>query len=149
MDKLVYIEGVILTPEKIISNRRGDIYHAIKIYSKGYQGFGEVYFSFITKNSIKAWKKHIRMTLNLVVPVGKIKFVLFDDRIGSTTYGSTEELSLGPDNYCRLTIPHGIWYGFQGLDSDINLLCNVANMVHDDAECQSMELSNHIIPYSW
>ena len=41
--------------------------------------FGEVYFSSIKPKSVKAWKLHKKMTLNIVVPVGKVRFALFDD----------------------------------------------------------------------
>ena len=37
--------------------------------------FGEAYFSKIKFNKIKAWKYHSKMTLNLAVPHGKVKFV--------------------------------------------------------------------------
>ena len=42
--------------------------HGIKKNDTGYVGFGEVYFSYINPKAVKAWKKHNRMTLNLVVP---------------------------------------------------------------------------------
>ena len=42
--------------------------------------FKESYFSTVNGDVIKPWKKHNKMTLNLVVPLGEIKFVLFDDR---------------------------------------------------------------------
>ncbi len=149
MDKLTKIEGVLLTPEKIVSNSNGDIYHAVKSCSVGYVGFGEAYFSFVRQNAIKAWKKHLRMTLNLVVPVGRIKFVMCDGRAGSPTYGVIQEIILSKDNYCRLTIPAGVWNGFQGLDEGINLLMNVADMQHDPAESERMEVENDTINYKW
>ena len=57
----------------------------MKETSAGYAGFGEAYFSQVDKGAIKAWKRHKKMTLNLLVPVGEIKFVLFDDREASNT----------------------------------------------------------------
>ena len=77
------IEGVFITPQNIIETPGGDVMHAMKEIDAGFYGFGEAYFSEVSFNSIKAWKRHKQMTLNLVVPVGKIKFVLFDNREGS------------------------------------------------------------------
>ena len=72
------MDGVILTPLKKIYHPKGDIYHAMKKSDEGYNGFGEVYFSTIHKNDIKGWKKHLKMTLNIVVPIGEIKFVVYN-----------------------------------------------------------------------
>ena len=45
-----------------------------------YNGFGELYFSEVNFGEIKAWKKHKKMVMNLIVPCGEVKFVFFDDR---------------------------------------------------------------------
>ena len=79
MDK-INIEGVILTPLKKISHPRGDVFHGMKKSDNGYAGFGEAYFSTIKNGEIKGWNKHKRMTLNLVVPVGKVIFIIYDGR---------------------------------------------------------------------
>ena len=83
----VTIEGVIVTPLKQIYNPRGDVWHAMKCSDPGFDGFGEAYFSTIYHKDTKPWKKHLRMTLNFVVPVGKIRVVIFDDRPESPTKG--------------------------------------------------------------
>ena len=79
------IKDVVVTKLDIIETLGGDVMHAMKESSVGYVGFGEVYFSQVNKGAIKAWKRHKKMTLNLVVPVGEIRFVLFDDREVSNT----------------------------------------------------------------
>ena len=71
------IEDVILTPLKIIDVPGGSVMHAMKKDDLGYSNFGEAYFSEIEPNNIKAWKRHRKMTLNLIVPNGEIRFVLF------------------------------------------------------------------------
>ena len=78
-------------------------------------------FLLLIFKDIKAWKKHKIMTLNLVVISGLIKFVFYDDRIGSSK-GNFSEFLLGPDNnYSRLTVPPEIWMGFQGCQSGKNI----------------------------
>ena len=143
------IHDVILTPLKIIENDKGDIYHSIKNIDKGFKGFGEAYFSTIKQNVIKAWKKHLIMTLNLTVPVGKVKFVLFDDRKDSPSYGHVEEMILSTENYLRLTVPPNIWIGFQGINSGLNLILNIADIVHNPDEQINIELNKIDIPYKW
>jgi dTDP-4-dehydrorhamnose 3,5-epimerase len=80
------MEGVTVHPLKHIVVPKGDIYHALKSTDEGYVGFGEAYFSQIEHGAAKGWKRHNRMTLNLVVPVGAVKFVIYDDREGTTRF---------------------------------------------------------------
>ena len=51
----------------IIPLKKGNVFHALKTTESDFQGFGEAYFSTVNFNDIKAWKKHKKMTLNIVV----------------------------------------------------------------------------------
>jgi dTDP-4-dehydrorhamnose 3,5-epimerase len=141
------IEGVILTLLKNIFHPSGNILHAMKATDPGYKGFGEAYFSTVNYQAIKGWKKHKIMTLNLVVPVGKIRFVIYDDRNESPTKGIFEEIVLSPENYQRLTIPPHVWLGFQGLEKELNLLLNIGDITHDPLEAENLEINT--FKYDW
>ena len=132
---------VVLTPLKRIFNPKGDIYHAMKSSDIGYRGFGEAYFTTINKNEIKGWKKHNRMTLNLVVIVGRVKFVIYDE---ITRKFSTVILS--PTNYQRLTINPQLYFAFKGLKEN-NIILNIANLQHDPYEVENLDISK--INYEW
>ncbi len=134
MDKLNLIDGVILSPLKIIENPLGNIYHGMKSSDSGYSGFNEAYFSTINYNQVKPWKKHLKMTLNLIVPVGEIRFVLYDERENSKSYKNFLDVTLSKKNYQRLTIPPNVWVCFKGIGKEINLLLNLANLNHDPNE---------------
>lgn len=134
------MEGVLLTPLKQIHHPKGDVFHGMKKSDPGYSDFGEAYFSTVHPGDVKPWKKHLRMTLNLVVPVGRIRFVMHDDRPDSATKGQTLAVEIGPDNYQRLTVSPGIWMAFEGLDQGLNLLLNVADMEHDPDEVERADL---------
>jgi dTDP-4-dehydrorhamnose 3,5-epimerase len=142
------IDGVILTPLKRIFHTKGDVFHAMKQRDTGYNGFGEAYFSTIHFSDIKPWKKHLQMTLNFVIPVGDIRIVMYDDRIDSSTNGNYFEVTLGQDNYQRLTIPPNIWVAFSGIGKNLNLLLNIANLEHDPLEVERKENLEEI-PYNW
>ena len=143
------IEGVILAPLKIIPVDKGDVLHAMKRTDASFCGFGEVYFSTVNKGQVKAWKRHRKMTLNLVVPCGEIKFVLYDERVGSPTYGKFFEVALSRRNYQRLTVPPMIWMGFQGMGDGVNMLLNIANIPHDPQEADRLDVNNVLIKYNW
>jgi len=130
------MDGVILTPLKQISNPKGDIFHAMKKSDDGFNGFGEAYFSTIHKDDIKGWKKHTKMTLNLVVPIGKIEFIIYDEN--SKEFFSVQ---LSKDNYQRLTVKPNLWMAFRGLDEK-NMLLNLASMEHDIDETESKDLES-------
>jgi len=140
------IDGVILTPLKQIYHPKGDVFHGMKKSDSGFSGFGEAYFSTIHAGDVKPWKKHLRMTLNLVVPVGKIRFVVYDDRNGSSTQGQTMSVELGPDNYQRLTLPPGVFMAFEGVGEGLNLLLNVADLEHDPDEVERVDLDRFEYP---
>jgi dTDP-4-dehydrorhamnose 3,5-epimerase len=142
------IKQVILTPLKIIEGQAGNVMHALKATEASFDGFGEVYLSTVRQHCVKGWKKHRHMILNIIVPVGVIKFVLCDDREDSETYGRIQEITLSPDNYQRLTVPPGVWMAFQGLSEGENMLMNVASIAHDPSEAESLPLDSTLIPYT-
>ena len=142
---LVMIKGVIITKLDVIDTLGGNVMHAMKESSVGYAGFGEVYFSQVDKGAIKAWKRHKKMTLNLVVPVGGIRFVLFDDRKVSNT--QFQEIIISKDDYYRLTVPPMVWMGFQGLSESSAMLLNIADIEHEPDEVNRKEMSE--INYNW
>ena len=139
------IKDVIVIHLDVIDTPGGNVLHAMKGSSAGYSGFGEAYFSQVDKGVVKAWKRHKKMTLNLVVPLGAIKFVLFDDRDMSNI--QFQEIIISRDNYCRLTVPPMVWMGFQGLSSEGSMLLNIANIEHDPGEVHSLEIDK--INYDW
>lgn len=141
------IDGVELTSLKVIDVAGGDVLHAMKINDKGYEGFGEAYFSLIERGIIKCWKLHKEMTLNLVVPIGAIRFVIFDNRKDSSTYGCFQEVTLSRENYMRLTVPPMLWLGFQGLSEKDSLLLNIANIRHNPNEMISKKINE--INFDW
>lgn len=143
----ITMPGVLLTPLKRILHPKGDVFHAMKASDPGFSGFGEAYFSTIKPGDIKGWKQHRHMTLNLVVPVGEIWFVLRDGRDSSPAGHAFFDVSLSPQNYQRLTVPPGVWVGFKGLGRDLNLLLNLADREHDPAESENIPLDR--IPFDW
>lgn len=141
------MKGVTITPLKVIEGEKGKVMHALKASEPGYVSFGEAYFSSVDHKQVKGWKKHKKMTLNLVVPVGEIKFVIFDDREQSSTNNQFFEINVSEKNYCRLTIQPGLWVGFQGQAGGLNLLLNIADIIHDPLESENKALEE--IKYEW
>jgi len=139
------IDDVLITPLKIMQVNEGDVFHGIKSSDKGYVGFGEAYFSSIKPGQTKGWKRHQKMTLNIIVPSGEIQFVMFDDRNNSE--GRFQDIVISLKNYCRLTIPPMVWIAFKGLSDENSILLNVASIPHDPTESEVKKLDE--IKYKW
>ena len=133
------MDGITLTPLKKIYHPKGDIFHAMKASDVGYEGFGEAYFSNVSYNEIKGWKQHTEMTLNLIVVIGEIRFVIYDEK---TFFNVT----LSINNYQRLSIAPGLWVAFKGLSAS-NMLLNLASIEHMPRESNNMALDG--IDYDW
>ena len=139
------LADILVTPLQRIETAGGDVLHGMKKSDSGYSGFGEAYFSWVSTGAIKAWKRHSQMTMNVVVPVGQVKFVFH-----CVTNDGVEEFrveEIGEDRYARLTVPPGIWFGFQGLHTPQSLLLNMANIPHDPNEVERLALKD--INYDW
>lgn len=131
-----------VTPLSTVPAEGGAVMHAMTRTSAGYADFGEAYFSWVVLGAVKAWKRHKRMVMNLIVPVGKVRFVFWAEDVNSFR---VEEIGL--DRYSRVTVPSGIWFGFQGLASPQSLVLNIASIPHDPDEVERIKLSQ--IKYDW
>lgn len=138
----ISLNDILITPLERIATTGGNVLHAMKQTDAGYAGFGEAYFSWVAVGAVKAWKRHTRMTMNVVVPVGKVQFVFCLD--GADEFRVEE---IGVCRYVRLSVPPGVWFGFQGLAAPQSLVLNVANIPHDPNEVERLALSE--IKYGW
>ena len=139
------LADILVTSLRRIENAGGDVLHGMKQSDVGYTGFGEAYFSSVSAGAIKAWKRHTQMTMNVVVPVGQVRFVFCCVNADGIEEFRIEEI--GVDRYARITVPPGIWFGFQGLHTPQSLLLNIANIPHDPNEVERLALTD--INYDW
>ena len=126
---------VVVNKLKRINVEGGDVLHCLKSSDKSFKEFGDAYFSFIEMNYIKAWKRHIKMTMNLIVPIGSVQFVFY-----SPDKNLIMNTKIGEDNYCRITVSPGVWFGFKGIAKDKSCIVNISNIIHDPLEIEKMPL---------
>jgi len=134
------MDGVTIHPSRVIPHPKGDILHGVKASSDCFEQFGEAYFSTINCGEIKGWKKHTKMVLNFLVPVGEVQFVVYN---GTDFF----KIILSKENYQRLTIAPNLWVAFKGVSSQTNLILNVASIEHNPDEAENVELED--ISYDW
>lgn len=143
------IDGLIVTPLRRIEDERGAVMHMLRSDSPVFRQFGEIYFSTVHPGAVKGWHIHSRMVLNYAVPVGTIRFVLYDDRPGSPTRGEVQEIVMGEDNYCLVTVPPGLWSGFAAVGGRTAMVANCASIPHDPTEADRRDPFDPSIPYDW
>ena len=114
---------------KIIKITAGNIMRILKKKNLTKGGFGEAYFSKIKFRSIKAWKYHKKMFLNLIVPVGKVKFVFYSEQDNRFRV-----IEIGEKKYSRITVPPKIWFGFKGIGKSESIILNITNIEHNPKE---------------
>lgn len=143
------IDGVLVVPRRQILDERGAIYHFLRNDDPEFQQFGEVYFSWVYPGVIKGWHMHKKMTLNYIVPVGRIKLVLYDERPDSPTRGELQEIYLGEGNYQLVQVPPLVWNGFKGIGIQPAMVVNCATLPHDPDEIARLDPFTPDIPYDW
>ena len=144
------VDGVLITGLLQIVDERGAVLHHMRSDAPEFTTFGECYFSEMFPGAVKAWKRHRKQTQHLAVPIGRVRFVIYDDRDLSVTNGSLEIVELGrPDNYNRLRIPKDLWYGFTCLSDHPALIANCTDLPHDPIDTELRAEDDSRIPYHW
>ena len=147
--KKTTIDGLEIFPIRKIENENGKLLHVLRSDAPHFEKFGEAYMSVTNPGVIKGWKFHKTLRQNFVVPVGKVKFVFFDDRENSKTRGELAHIETGEDDYFLLKIPARLWYSFKTISDKPSYILNCATDPHDPQEAVAMDLVNDLIPYRW
>ena len=143
------IDGVIITPLRTILDERGMVRHMLKSTDPHFRQFGEIYFSIIFPDAIKAWHVHKKMELNYAVVSGNIKLVLYDARESSPTHKEIQEIFMGEDNYVLVTVPPHVVNGFKAVGDTRAIVANCATIPHDPTEIERIDPFDKSIGYSW
>ena len=143
------IYDVKITPLKIIPDERGKVMHMLRNDDLIFKKFGEIYFSTIYQDKIKAWHLHKESTLNYACIKGRVKLVLYDDRDKSPSKGVIQEIILSPENYSLVSIPNNIWNGFKGLHKEESVIANCLTEPHNEKEMVRKDPFTKSINYKW
>ncbi|MEK9155504.1 MAG: dTDP-4-dehydrorhamnose 3,5-epimerase family protein [Patescibacteria group bacterium] len=141
------IEGVLLTPKKIVGDERGKVMQVLRADEPCFLKFGEAYISAIFPNVVKGWKLHTLSTSNMVVPVGEVQFLMHDTREGSVTKGKYENVTIGESNYQLLTIPPGVVYAWRNTQEQTAFVLNCATELWSPNESSNLSLDTY--PCEW
>ncbi len=125
----------------VINNKKGDILKGFLKSDNKSIDVKEVYFSEINPKQIKAWKKHKRMTSNLIAVKGEIKIV-----VQKKDKSFISEI-ISKKNYKMISVPPNFWFGFQCIGDKVGMLVNISNEEHDDLESDQLDIEK--ILFDW
>ena len=131
-----------VTPLKIKKISSGDVMRVLQKKELKKWSFGEAYFSKIKFKKIKAWKYHLKMTLNLAVPFGRVKFVFYSQK-----ENRFRVIEIGERKYLRITVPPKVWFGFKGMAKNESIILNIANTEYNSKEI--LRLKKNKIKFNW
>ena len=131
-----------VTPLKIKKISSGNVMRVLQKKELKKWSFGEAYFSKIKFKKIKAWKYHLKMTLNLAVPSGRVKFVFYSQK-----ENRFRVIEIGERKYLRITVPPKVWFGFKGMAKNESIILNIANTEYNSKEI--LRLKKNKIKFNW
>jgi dTDP-4-dehydrorhamnose 3,5-epimerase len=120
-----FIEGVEIRPLQT----RGDSRGSVTVFGSalGGQAFSapHVYIVEAAAGSVRAWVYHKIQSDRLAFTNGAFRFVLFDLRKESATYGHLMVLDVGAENKVQLTIPPYVVHGVKNISLENAFFINM------------------------
>lgn len=145
------IHDVKIKQLKVNCDERGNLFEVLRSDEELFQKFGQAYITTAYPGVVKAWHMHKTQTDHMCVICGRVKFVLYDSRSDSPTYGEINEIFCGDNNRILMQIPHGIYHGFKNIGTDECYVLNIPTQTYDYKEPDEYRLDPYDkkIPYDW
>ena len=144
------IEGVNIRHPESHSDERGELCEAWRAsWGLHPDPVSMVVFVTIRPGQARGWVIHHRQDDRTFIGSGSAKIVLYDDRVGSPTYGSVNVLHLGEDRPGVLTIPAGVYHAIQNIGGGDLVFIDMPNRIYDprDPDTSRLPLDSSLIPY--
>ncbi len=145
------IDGVKVKHLKVNCDERGNLFEVLRSDDDLFIKFGQAYITTSYPGVIKAWHMHKNQYDQMCVIIGRVKFVLYDDREDSSTYGEINELFFGDQNRMLVQIPPGVYHGFKNIGINECIVLNIPTEVYKPTVPDEFRLDPHDkkIPYTW
>jgi dTDP-4-dehydrorhamnose 3,5-epimerase len=114
------IEGVKVKKLKVIPDERGRLMEILRVSETLVQP-QQIYLTTAHENVVKDkenFHMHKNQTDFFCCIKGRIKLVLVDTRKGAKTEREINELEIGEDNFCLVTIPAEVLHAFKSLKGE-------------------------------
>ena len=151
----VMIDGVELKQLKTNVDERGSLMEVWREDWEFYEGEDTPTMSYISNTYpgiVRAWHRHTRGQIDhVVVPHGKIKVGIYDDRKESPTRGEVDTYILGEGAMNLIRIPGSCWHGFKTIGDARSTLLNFPTNLYDyeDPDEERLPYDTNEIPLDW
>lgn len=150
------IEGVEIAPLSLWPDDRGYFLEVARLgrgdteeITAGFADTTQVSTTLSYPGTIKAIHYHTRQT-DVWVPVrGMIQVLLYDLRLGSTTFGWTNTLYVGMLRPWKIRIPRGVGHGYKVLGTEPAMLVYVTDRFYDPQDEGRIAHDHPDINYDW
>ena len=110
-----------------------------------------IYQATIRPGRVKGWVVHREQDDRLFLSMGRIRFVLFDDRPESITYRMLNAITVTERNRALLVIPRGVFHALQNVGETEAVYVNMPTRAYDHAHPDKymLPLKNDLIPFDF
>lgn len=149
------IHDVELEELQINADERGYLTEVWRSDWEFYAGEDEPAMSYVSETYpgvVRAWHRHNEGQIDhFVVPRGKVKVGIYDDREGSPTQGELDTFVVGEGNMNAIRIPGDCWHGFKAVGDERALLLNFPTTLYDyeDPDEERIPYDTDRIPLDW
>ena len=143
------IHEVQVVPLAVHEDDRGYLYEVIHATDDFMVKFGQVYMvGDRVERIVRAYHKHAELHDWFSIVHGSAKFVLVDDRKGSTTYEKFDVAVLSDRAPKLLVVPPGVFHGWMSLEPD-TLLLSTASHVYNREKPDEVRVPPDSFGYEW
>ncbi|MES2819156.1 MAG: dTDP-4-dehydrorhamnose 3,5-epimerase family protein [Pseudomonadota bacterium] len=149
--KETLIHGVVVRPVITQIDERGEI---AEMYSKAWgiesgAALEHVYMSMIRPGKVKGWVYHKEQSDRMFSLSGFVKYVLWDNRADSPTFGLINEIHLSERNRGLLLIPPYVVHAVQNIGIVDAIFINMPTVPYNHASPDKYRVTKESVPYSF
>ena len=144
------IDGVIFKDLVTNVDERGFFQEIIRVTDEFFaEGFGQLSYSLMYTNVVKAWHIHKVQVDWWYVAMGVLKVVLHDARPDSPSYRKTMEFLMGDNQPPRVVrVPPGVAHGCKCLSGPAQLFYTTSK-IYNPADEGRIPYNDPVIGYDW
>ena len=144
------IDGVIIKELKTFNDERG-FFREVFRFSEEFKNIkvGQLSHSLVNENVLKAWHGHIKQSQWNYVITGKLKVVLYDNRVESKTYKEYIEFLIGDGEEAKAYFfPPGVLHGYRCIMGPMNIIYITSGIydLNDEIRIPIQQLKEY---YTW
>lgn len=154
--RLGMIEGVQFRPTRPVPHEDGHVSEIARAdWEIMAQPIVQVHMTTTLVGRVRAWGLHRNATDRLFVASGLVRFVVFDGRSGSPTFGRFNEIAVSDRNPGLLTIAPLLYHGWKNIGTSDAIVINMPDRMYDYDQPDALELpwqsdaARRLISYRW